>query len=646
MNSPELNVLVIEDDEFQRHIMSRILESIGIASVLHAGNGKEALEIIRGVNSKPIEVAICDLNMPEMDGMEFLRHLGQGGHNISVILTSALDAKLLSSVGRMTKLYGIKLLGIMEKPIQLSDLEALLAKHDNSSFLHEGPKQNTYSLKEIMEGVESDQFEPYFQAKVDLGSGRLVGAEALARWLHPEHGVVSPGAFIPALEEARDIDRLTFRIIEKTAAACRDFHEQGHILAISVNLSLTSLDDTSLADRITELVRKSGLDPQYLILEITESAAMTNVAPALENLARLCMNGFSLSIDDYGTGASNLQQLTRIAFSELKIDQSFVKDFTENKALMVVVKSSIDMARKLNVKSVAEGVETKQDCEALKNAGCDTAQGFYISKPMDRHAFLKFMANYRPELLIPDVADAELPPQRKVNILVVDDDNFARKIILQVLRDLGYTEIIDAADAESAIKLFDSKSFDLVITDVNMPGMNGLKFIQMIRSGKTRAKPGTRIMVLTLFSQTEVLSTALALDVNGFLVKPIIPSVAEEKLACAMNEQLHLRSPIAYESVRTEAKSLPRESTKTLSGAAVVLEDKKTQSQNWKGRTISLNKVRPGMILAQSVYLNDGMLILSAGHSLSEVSINRLIDLEEILAAEGIVIQEQIPPNV
>lgn len=645
MKASDLNVLIIEDDEFQRHIMSRILEAIGVGSVSHAGNGKEALEIIRGVNAKPIEVAVCDLNMPEMDGMEFLRHLGEGRHNISVILTSALDGKLLSSVGRMTKLYGIKLLGIMEKPIQLSDLEALLAKHDSSSLLREGANQKSYSLKEIMEGVENDQFEPYFQAKVDLGSGRLVGAEALARWLHPEHGVVSPGDFIPILEEARDIDRLTFRILEKTAAACRAFHEQGHILAISVNLSLTSLDDTSLADRITEMVRKSGIDPQYIILEITESAAMTNIAPALENLARLCMNGFSLSIDDYGTGASNLQQLTRIAFSELKIDQSFVKDFTENRALRVVVKSSIDMARKLNVKSVAEGVETLQDCEALKAAGCDTAQGYYIAKPMDRHTFSDFMANYRPELLLANATPATFPLPKKFNILVVDDDNFARKIILQVLRDLGYTEVIDAADAESAIGLFDSKSFDLVITDVNMPGMNGLKFIQMIRSGKTRAKPGTRIMVLTLFSQTEVLSTALALDVNGFLVKPIIPSVAEEKLACAMSEQLHLRSPIAYESIRTEAKSLPQEVSRKIAGAAVVLEEKKVQAQNWKGRTISLNKVRPGMILAESVYLNDGMLILSAGHALSEVSINRLTDLEEILATEGIVIQEPPAPN-
>lgn len=400
MKASALNVLIVEDDEFQRRITARILESIGVASVHQAGNGKEALDIIRGANARPIDVALCDLNMPEMDGMEFLRHLGEGKHIISVILTSALDGKLLSSVARMATLYGIKLLGTIEKPVQLSNLEVLIAKHDGSTLERGGGDDRRFSLEEILQAVEGDQFEPYFQAKVDLRSGRLVGAEALARWLHPQHGVISPGVFIPPLEETRNIDQLTFRILEKTAAACRTFHEQGHILAISVSLSLASLDDTSLADRITALVRASGIDPQHLVLEITESAAMTNVAPALENLARLCMNGFSLSIDDYGTGASNLQQLTRIAFSELKIDQSFVKDFSENQALMVVVRSSIDMAHKLNVKSVAEGVETRRDCEALKAAGCDTIQGYYISKPLDRQAFSEFMKTYRPDLLL------------------------------------------------------------------------------------------------------------------------------------------------------------------------------------------------------------------------------------------------------
>ena len=155
--------------------------------------------------------------------------------------------------------------------------------------------------------------------------------------------------------------------------------------------------------------------------------------------------------------------------------------------------------------------------------------------------------------------DSRLAPGHpKIKILIVEDDDFTRKIVLRVLQDFGFTNTTDVNSAQSAIQLFELETFDLIITDINMPVMNGLKLVQMIRAGKTHAKPETRIMVLTSFSQTEILGTALALDVNGFLVKPIIPAVAEQKLAQAMSERLHLHSPIAYETIRTELRSLPK----------------------------------------------------------------------------------------
>ena len=396
MRTNELNLLVIEDDDFQRQMLISMLHSLGATSISGAGNGKQALEIIREVNSKPLDIALCDLNMPEMDGMEFLRHLGQEHHNIAVIITSAVDSKLLASVGKMTKLYGIKLLGAIEKPIMPEQLRTLFAKYDDSGSKWQQPvAEKSFTLNDILQGIHSNQFEPFFQPKVDLKTGQLVGAEALARWVHPEHGVISPYFFIPQLEESGNIDGLTFLILEKSAAACRLFHDRGFTLTISVNLSLVSLDDSAMANKVTQVVNKAGIEPQYIVLEITESAAMTNAAHALENLARLCMNGFSLSIDDYGTGYSSLQQLTRIAFRELKIDQSFVKDCADNEALRIVIESSIDMAHKLQVKSVAEGVETQQDWDTLKNMGCDTAQGYFIAKPMSEMAFGDFMANHQ-----------------------------------------------------------------------------------------------------------------------------------------------------------------------------------------------------------------------------------------------------------
>lgn len=396
MNISELNLLVVEDDDFQRKMVIKMLRSLGVTLISDAGNGKDALEIIRRIGSKPVNVALCDLKMPEMDGMEFLRHLSHESQNISIIIISSLDSKLLSSVGSMTKMFGIKLLGAIEKPIMLENLHELLLKYDNAErkqLYHDD--EISYTLEEILQGIQANQFQPFLQPKVDLKTGRLVGAEALARWIHPEHGVIGPYAFILTLEQTCNIDELTFLMLEKSAVACRSCHDRGHPITISVNLSLISLNDSALADKITQVVHKAGIEPQYIVLEITESSAMTGVANALENLARLCMNGFTLSIDDYGTGYSSLQQLTRIAFSELKIDQSFIKDFAENKALRIVVESSIDMAHKLQVKSVAEGVETQQDWDALKSIGCDTAQGYFIAKPLEITEFYDFMENYK-----------------------------------------------------------------------------------------------------------------------------------------------------------------------------------------------------------------------------------------------------------
>ncbi len=352
VNANALDLLVVEDDDFQRRLIVNMLRAMGAKSAGEAGNGRQALELMSGKNQQQFDIVVCDLNMPEMDGLEFLRLLGEKQHRASIVIISALGGKLLTSAGKMVKMYGMKLLGVIEKPVMREQLRFLLAKHDRSeNKWSQAADAASFTLEEILQGIRAKQFEPFFQPKVDFQTGRIVGAEALARWIHPQQGVVSPYAFIPLLEQSGNIDELTFLMLEKAAISCRSFHDKGHILTFSVNLSLVTLGDTALSDRITQMVRNVGLDPCYLMLEITESAAMTDVAHSLENLARLSMNGFGLSIDDYGTGYSSMQQLTRIPFSELKIDQSFVKDFADNEALRIVVESSIDMAHKLKVKS-------------------------------------------------------------------------------------------------------------------------------------------------------------------------------------------------------------------------------------------------------------------------------------------------------
>lgn len=397
LKNKQLSALIVDDHHFLRSAVHRMLLSLGVLDIFEANNGRHALEFLQGEEAKAVDIVLCDLDMPDMDGMEFLRHLGtEYPIPVSVIIISGQDSALISSVEKMAEAYGVHLLGAIEKPLTLSKLEALLVLHQNRQDDISGqyivPSQR--SVEEILEGVRAKQFEPFYQPKVDFKTGRMVGTEALARWQHPLYGLLTPNEFIEPLELAGKMDELTFFIMEEAAMACHLLHELGHQITVAVNLSLTSLTDPELAEKITQVVRSVGVDPKQMVLEITETASMTETAHALENLARLRMRGFGLSIDDYGTGYSSMQQLTRIPFSELKIDASFVKDFSENKASRVIVESSIEMAHKLRVKCTAEGVESQKDWDMLKQMGCDTAQGYFIAKPMDLPALLEFCATH------------------------------------------------------------------------------------------------------------------------------------------------------------------------------------------------------------------------------------------------------------
>jgi|SRR5579859_371923 len=387
MGIENLHVLVAEDHEFQRKTLVRMLTALGAKRVSEAGDGKIALSIFKD-RLPPVDIIISDLEMPGMDGMEFMRHIGEAESPVSVILSSALDSALISSVEAMTKAYGITLLGAIEKPVTPEKLRSLIGKYAPPRQKSPRPAAPAIALEEIRRGLHAQEFEPFFQPKVNLSDGSVVGAEALARWRHPQKGIVAPYAFIGEMENHGLIDPLMWIILDKSAACCREWLGKGLEVSVSVNLSLKSLSEAALAERITERVAAQKLSSKQVVLEITESAAMTDIGRALENLTRLRMKGFGLSIDDYGTGYSSMQQLSRIPFTELKIDQSFVMSAVEKESSKVILASSLDMARQLKLKAVAEGVETRAHWNLLQKLGCDIAQGYFIAKPMEAAAFL------------------------------------------------------------------------------------------------------------------------------------------------------------------------------------------------------------------------------------------------------------------
>lgn len=389
-----LTVLVVEDDAFARKALVRQLRGLGADAVIEAGDGVQALAVLRE-RDNAVQLILCDLDLPRMDGLEFMRHLGSLRSPASLVITSAADPGLLNSVQMMCRAYGMLPLGVLPKPVPLERLRALVARareplaEQAARAAAGGPE---FTLAQILEGLRLDQFEPFFQPKVELSSGRIVGAEALVRWSHPRHGLVAPHAFIGILERGGHIDSLTFMVLEKAARACQRWNSAGHDLTVSVNLSLLSLADTRLAERVCAVVRASGLAPTRLTLEVTETAAMTDVGSALENLARLRLRGFGLSIDDFGTGFASMQQLARVAFSELKIDRGFVSAMADTREARAIVESSIDMTRRLGITAVAEGIETEAEWQALRAAGCTLAQGFLVSPPVPECAFLALCA--------------------------------------------------------------------------------------------------------------------------------------------------------------------------------------------------------------------------------------------------------------
>lgn len=379
MSGEALRVLVLEDHDFQRRIAVRLLAECGISKVFEAASGDEALAAVR---AQAMDVLVCDLQTPGMDGVEFIRHVAEEQLAGSIIIASGLEPALISTVEQMANAHGLQVLGAIEKPLTKDKLQTLLRQYRPSQPLKAPEVVELMSLDEIAQGIAGDEFLPYFQPKVFIGTRRLVGTEALIRWRHPERGLVPPKAFIQVAEGTPLINELTAIMLDKSLAQCRVWLDQGWPLSVSINFSADVLSGVGVADHVAARTLAHGLEPAQVIVEVTESMVASNDAHMLETLARLRMKGFGLSIDDYGTGYSSLQQLSRIPFTELKIDRSLVDGAHEKPSLRTLLESSLELARKLKMKSVAEGVETEQDWNLLKELGCDIAQGYLVAKPL------------------------------------------------------------------------------------------------------------------------------------------------------------------------------------------------------------------------------------------------------------------------
>jgi EAL domain-containing protein (putative c-di-GMP-specific phosphodiesterase class I) len=395
MDIAHLHFLVAEADTPQRAALVELLGHLGASRVTDVPDGHMALRAFQTGFTPEVNVALIDLALPGMDGLELIRNLGSLETGVRLIVVGAQPASLLFSVETLAQVYGVELLGAISKPVTAAKLKPLLDNYAPPIRPDARAEAPRFTFGEVGIGLQKRQFEPFFQPKIELATGQVKGLEIFARWRHPEHGVLGPSSFIDALEQNNRIDFLDWSMIEMAVERCREFHDRGIPIAISINLAPETLAHPAFIRQITACVGRHRVMPDYITFEMPESSVLTSDPNFIERLVRLRMMGYGLAIDDYGTGRSNLQLLARIPFSELKIDRSFVDGASKRRALGTVLRSCLSLAHSLDRMSVAVGVETRQDWDFLQNLGCTYAQGYHIANPMEAAAFPGWLEDWR-----------------------------------------------------------------------------------------------------------------------------------------------------------------------------------------------------------------------------------------------------------
>ena len=396
------SVLIVDDSGVQRSIGAALCRELRINQVHQAEDGVAALALLDSLPAPP-DLLIVDLEMPNMDGPELLAMLSARHLRSPVIVASSRESSLRHSVEDMGTALGLRILGSLPKPLTQSGLGTLLQRQPGEApAAGETGKTTPVDPEELRRALERDEIIVFYHPQVEIGTCRVRGLEALARWHHRTLGWIAPDAFIPVAEQHGLIHALTLRVMDLAMAQTAQWSRQGLDLSIAVNLSPLLLDRSELVQEISDLQRKHNLRAEQVVLEVTESSLLRELAVALGVLTRLRLRGFRLSLDDYGTGFSSMQQLARIPFTELKIDRSFVHGAADRESLQVILRSALDMANELGLETVAEGVESLQDWKLVRQYGCTLAQGWLLAKAMspdDFEPWLQRLRTHRVDLL-------------------------------------------------------------------------------------------------------------------------------------------------------------------------------------------------------------------------------------------------------
>jgi EAL domain-containing protein (putative c-di-GMP-specific phosphodiesterase class I)/FixJ family two-component response regulator len=387
-------ILVIDDDRVVGEIVSALAGAMGLQCDV-ARSPEAFFDLV----SPDTTLILLDLVMPEMDGIEILRLLGEKKCKSRIVLMSGINIRVIETAKKLAQTLGLSVVGHLQKPFSLSQLKDLLG----ANLVPEVPKAHKETLRleipdeQLFRAFERNEFILHYQPQISISSGVVTGVEALSRWQHPELGLVYPDNFIERIEALDLMDKFCWMTAERALHEVKQFiGPDGFLPRLAINVSVSSLRDLKFPDIFMSLARKHEFPAERIVLEITESG-LIEFSLALDVLTRLRMRNFQLSIDDFGTGYSMMKQLQNVPAIELKIDKIFVQNMHANHSDLVMVEKIIEMGHELEMEVIAEGVETEEQYKLLSQRGCDGVQGYLFSRALPPQEMVHWLDSYRAQ---------------------------------------------------------------------------------------------------------------------------------------------------------------------------------------------------------------------------------------------------------
>ncbi|MGU9822139.1 EAL domain-containing response regulator [Pseudomonas sp. LF090] len=386
-----LRVLILEDQPLQRRYAVTLLAHLGCTRIIEASDGWEALQLLE--SNGPVDIAFCDICMEGMDGITFLRRASQRHALKSVVITSSIALDVRQAISHMATLLGLRVLGQLCKPLHEHELKRLAGKYlDDDSHpacpLHVAGETNEH---QVLSALENGELEVFYQPKFDIRTLQVTSVEALARWNHPERGILAPASFIPVLERHGLMDSLLYRQIDHCLTLRKQALASEVSLTFAVNVNASQFANPQMSAHVALLLKRFDAPGSSLSFEMTETGTLDPGSISLENMVRLRMMGCGLSIDDFGGGYSSLQRLCSLPFNEIKIQAEFIRDLSSEPRSRAAISSVLSLARELNIGVVIEGIETVEQRDILITLGCETGQGYLLARPMPAHTLLPWL---------------------------------------------------------------------------------------------------------------------------------------------------------------------------------------------------------------------------------------------------------------